>query len=152
MLSVSEGRQINTTKALWWWSECECRSHTFKQRLVLSLSHTLTHSGTDAQLIHSICGIFIGGGGENNVSQPFTLTIKTKHATVNSCKPHLDFQTVSRTGQNVLPSAGETCTLVLQRVHAAASLNPAQPSPEMLPGLKTAPMNQLPRLSLTGAY
>lgn len=81
----------------------------FKQRLVLSLSHTLTHSGTDAQLIHSICGIFIGRGvgGENYISQPFTLTIKTKHVTVNSCKPHLDFQTASRTGQNVLPSAGE---------------------------------------------
>lgn len=84
----------------------------FKQRLVLSLSHTLTHSGTDAQLIHSICGIFIGEGGENYISQPFTLTIKTKHVTVNSCKPHFDFQRVSRTGQDVLPSAGETCILL----------------------------------------
>lgn len=29
-------------KALWWWSECECRSHTFNKRLVLSLTNSYT--------------------------------------------------------------------------------------------------------------
>ena len=29
MLLVSEGRQINTAKHFWWWSACECWSHTF---------------------------------------------------------------------------------------------------------------------------
>ena len=29
MLLVSGGRQINTAKHFWWWSVCECWSHTF---------------------------------------------------------------------------------------------------------------------------
>lgn len=29
-------------KALWWWSECECRSHTFNKRLVLSHTNSYT--------------------------------------------------------------------------------------------------------------
>lgn len=29
-------------KALWWWSERECRSHTFNKRLVLALTNSYT--------------------------------------------------------------------------------------------------------------